>query len=188
VSARSAWLALFLAGRAFADVEVSGQVQPNDGTPSVVAFVRAAKSTRARPSGPLVISQRDTRFIPELAVAAVGQTIEFPNDDTVGHSVFSLSPTKKFDLGTYKRGVTRSVVIDQEGIVEIFCHIHEDMHARIVVLATPYYAVVGENGAFTVKLPPGSYQVRLWHPSRTATATIRVADKPVHFLLESTPL
>jgi plastocyanin len=188
VSARSAWLVLLLASRALADVVVSGQVQPNDGTGSVVAFVRAGKNVRSRPSGPMVISQRETRFIPELAVAQVGQTIEFPNDDTVGHSVFSLSPTKKFDLGTYKRGVSRSVVIDQEGIVDVFCHIHEDMHARIVVLGTPYYALVGENGAFTVKLPPGSYEVRLWHPSRTGTAQIKVADKPLQFLLESKPL
>ena len=66
-----------------------------------------------------------------------GSSVEFPNRDPWFHNVFSLFNGKRFDLGLYEAGSTRTVHFDREGISFIFCNIHPEMSAVIVVLRTP---------------------------------------------------
>ncbi|MEO8036154.1 MAG: hypothetical protein ABI837_17090, partial [Acidobacteriota bacterium] len=61
---------------------------------------------------PISIAQRGVKFSPELAVAVVGQTVSFPNEDNVAHNVYSSSATKKLNLGVYEKGETRSMAFD----------------------------------------------------------------------------
>ena len=44
---------------------------------------------------------------PRIIVVAVGTSVEFPNDDSLFHSIFSVSPAKPFELGRYGRGRLR---------------------------------------------------------------------------------
>jgi hypothetical protein len=98
-----------------------------------------------------------------LAVA-VGTTVDFPNSDPMLHNVSSASPAKKFDLGMYDRGETRSVTFDKPGVVRIGCNVHPKMEAFVVVHANPFTAVTDAQGAYTVQgVPAGSWQVRVWH-------------------------
>ncbi len=109
------------------------------------------------------IRQKDLKFKPDVAVITVGSTIEFPNDDKVFHNVFSVSAPAKFDLGLYKSGTSKSVTFTRPGVVDVYCNIHPDMVAKIKVLDTPYYAVTGADGSFTIAgVPPGTYPVVAW--------------------------
>ena len=67
----------------------------------------------ARAGGPRP-AQRDLRALRARGHRRVDH-VDFPNSDRTYHNVFSLSKTKRFDLGRYPRGQSRSVRFDQPG-------------------------------------------------------------------------
>ena len=110
------------------------------------------------------MEQRAERFVPRVLPVVAGTTVSFPNVDPIFHNVFSLSGAKAFDLGRYPRGEARSVRFDKPGIVQVFCHIHSDMRAVVLVLDTPAFAVPDENGHYALAgVPPGEYTLVAWH-------------------------
>jgi len=118
----------------------------------------------APPRAHLKIVQRNKRFEPRVLVAPVGTLIDFPNLDPFFHNVFSLFDGKRFDLGLYEAGASRSVPFNTAGVCYIFCNIHPEMSAVVVVVDTPYYAVSDRAGDFTVaNVPPGRYTLSVWH-------------------------
>jgi plastocyanin len=107
--------------------------------------------------------QKDKMFTPHLLVVPTGSQVEFPNKDPFFHNVFSLFNGKRFDLGLYESGTSRSVRFDREGISYIFCNIHPEMGAIVLALNTPYYGISGENGSVTINnVPSGSYRLNVW--------------------------
>ena len=114
--------------------------------------------------GPFRMEQRGESFVPHILPVPKGSTVEFPNDDVIYHNVFSLSKAASFDLGRYPRGDSRSVRFDQPGIVKVFCHIHPNMSAVILVLDHSRFTTPDAEGRFAFPdLPPGSYTVTAWH-------------------------
>jgi plastocyanin len=110
------------------------------------------------------IAQSDERFAPHVVAVLQGATVDFPNEDDVYHNVFSLSSAKTFDLGRYPRGTSRSVTFQKPGTVQVFCHIHSDMSAVVLVLDNPFFATPETNGRFALNdVPPGDYTIVAWH-------------------------
>jgi plastocyanin len=110
------------------------------------------------------VVQLGETFIPHVLPVVKGSTVEFPNQDPIFHNVFSLSGTKSFDLGRYPKGDSRSVTFDQPGIIPVFCHLHSDMSAIVMVLDNPYFAVPGPDGHYRIEnIPAGTYTVVAWH-------------------------
>jgi len=145
-------------------------------------------SAHAAPLRRAMIDQRDKTFVPHVLVITPGTTVQFPNNDTVFHNVFAYFEAKRFDLGMYPRGATRSVTFEKPGIVSVLCNVHPQMSAYIVVVYTPYYAVADRDGSFQIKgVPPGTYTLHTWHESgarleRTITVGADVA--PLALTLE----
>ncbi|HTF70847.1 MAG TPA: hypothetical protein VK638_50070 [Edaphobacter sp.] len=107
--------------------------------------------------------QKDKMFTPHLLVVPTGSHVEFPNQDPFFHNVFSLFNGKRFDLGLYESGTSRSVQFDREGVSYIFCNIHPEMGAVVLALNTPYYGISGENGVVALhNVPAGSYRLNVW--------------------------
>jgi len=146
--------------------------------------------------GPYRLVQKNKQFAPHLLVVPTGSNIEFPNEDPFFHNVFSLFNGKRFDLGLYESGTSRSVRFDREGVSYIFCNIHPEMGAVVLALSTPYYAVSTPAGAVTIRnVPPGSYRLHIWSESGQSAnpaeneRSVQVASTPVHLgqiVLEST--
>jgi len=108
--------------------------------------------------------QKNKSFTPHLVVVQVGSSVVFPNKDPFFHNVFSLFEGKRFDLGLYEAGSSRTVLFDREGISYIFCNIHPEMSAVVVSLKTPYYGISDSRGAVTISdVPPGRYELHTWH-------------------------
>ena len=108
--------------------------------------------------------QRNQHFEPQLLVVPAGSTVSFPNADPIFHNVFSLSATKKFDLGYYPEGHTRVVKFDEAGVVQVYCHLHPNMYAAVVVTPNQWYARPADDGSFRLSdVPPGTYQLVAWH-------------------------
>jgi plastocyanin len=107
--------------------------------------------------------QKDKMFTPHLLVVPIGSQVEFPNQDPFFHNVFSLFNGKRFDLGLYESGTSRSVRFDREGVSYIFCNIHPEMGAIVLALNTPYYGISDQNGLVALhNVPAGSYRLNVW--------------------------
>lgn len=110
-----------------------------------------------------VIRQVEKQFVPDVLPVMVGTTVDFPNGDAVFHNVFSLSKAKPFDLGIYEQGGSRSVTFDRTGLVKVYCNIHPQMIANVLVLGNPYFATTDHEGRFTIPdAPPGGATLRAW--------------------------
>jgi len=113
--------------------------------------------------GSFTLLQKNKMFTPHLLVVPVGSSVAFPNADPFFHNVFSLFDGRRFDLGLYEAGSTRSVVFSREGVSYIFCNIHSEMSAVVIALATPYYSVADPQGLFRLKdVPDGDYDLHVW--------------------------
>ena len=135
-----------------------------------VAGARAAAGARAR------LVQQDTAFRPAVLVIPVGTAVEFPNRDPFFHNVFSYSSAKRFDLGRYPRGESRTVVFDRPGVVKVYCEIHQWMRSAVLVVENPFHAEVGADGSFSIAgVPPGRYRLAVWdfdRGQRTVEVTV----------------
>lgn len=127
-------------------------------------------------SGRARLDQRDEAFVPHVLAIRVGTVVDFPNNDRTYHNVFSLSKTRRFDLGRYSAGHSRAVRFDRPGIVRVFCDIHSHMNAFILVFSHPYFAVTQPDGRFDLgRIPPGTYRLVAWHDGAirvTRTVTV----------------
>jgi plastocyanin len=111
------------------------------------------------------LGQKDQAFVPRVLAIERGTTVSFPNHDPIFHNVFSVSPNKRFDLGKYPRGQTRHVRFDKPGLVNVYCDIHSDMAAYILVLPNHAFTQPAADGSFALPdLPAGSYSIKVWHP------------------------
>ncbi len=131
---------------------------------NVIVFVDDVRPASAPAPVHRKISQRDEEFVPRVTAVTLGSTVEFPNDDPFFHNVFSLCKARSFDLGRYPSGTTKSVTFDKPGIVKVFCHLHSQMAALIMVLPHPWFAIPDDDGRFTLPaVPPGELTVVAWH-------------------------
>lgn len=115
------------------------------------------------PNGHYTLLQKNRTFTPHLQVIPVGSVVQFPNADPFFHNVFSLFDGKRFDLGLYEAGSTKSVTFPREGVSYIFCNIHPEMSAVVLALSTPLYAIADAHDSFVLPdIPSGSYKLHLW--------------------------
>lgn len=169
---RMGWLVLLFAALAPAFAQtgsLTGQVQvvSTEGRPQplvdpVVVFVEDIASAFAPPQ-PLEIRQRNKQFHPRFLLVPQGAVVSFPNDDSVDHNVFSLSPVNAFDLGYYGSGIARKVRFEKPGAVRVYCNIHPEMIADVLIVGNPHYVRIGPDGKFRIDgVPAGRRTVRAW--------------------------
>lgn len=124
------------------------------------------------------ITQLGETFFPHVLPVFKGTTVEFPNEDPIFHNVFSLSRTKSFDLGRYPMGVSRSVTFEKPGLVPVFCHLHSDMSAIVLVLDNPYFSVPDNSGEYRIEnIPAGVHTIVAWH-ERSERVELSIEIKP----------
>lgn len=125
----------------------------------------AASSTKAE----ALIIQKNKTFEPHVTVVQAGSSIAFPNEDPFFHNVFSLYNGKRFDLGLYEAGTTRTLRFDKLGVSYLFCNIHENMSAVVIAVDTPYYGVSDQSGTIEIKdVPNGRYGFHAFYERSTA--------------------
>jgi hypothetical protein len=117
--------------------------------------------------GSFTLLQKNKMFSPHLLVVPVGSSVAFPNADPFFHNVFSLFDGRRFDLGLYEAGSTRSVVFSREGVSYIFCNIHSEMSAVVIALSTPLFGFLDQHDTFQIKdVPEGDYDLHVWIEGR----------------------
>lgn len=188
--------ALLCAGRRPLHAEERGLVRgtvtvsrPKGSSPErVVVYLVGFKETA--PARTIKIVQRGKRFIPSLVAITAGQSVGFPNGDPFMHNVFSPTPLRPFDLGSFPQGETRERPFSRPGIVEVFCNIHPEMSATILVLPNRRFAVVERDGRFEIPdVPAGTWTIyaysrRARRPAEAKVTVVAGATAAVDLALE----
>jgi plastocyanin len=129
-----------------------------------------------------LVDQRNSVFIPHTLVVMRGTTVDFQNSDQVAHNVYwpSISGDKRLrhSLTIVSPGQKKSFQFDDLGAAQMLCNLHLEMGGYIVVVPTPYFALTGSDGTFTIKdVPPGSYTLKTWsEDGKPTTQKITTAD------------
>jgi plastocyanin len=160
---------------------VSGVIRTitREGTAAATSVVYAEPldAPAARKPGTYVLGQKDKTFQPHVVAVPVGSTVDFPNNDSIFHNVFSLSGPQPFDLGLYRSGQSRSRTFAEASTYRVFCNIHPQMTALIVVVPTPHVTLAGQDGRFVLDLPPGRYRITAVS-ERASPVTAEVTSGP----------
>jgi plastocyanin len=128
------------------------------------------------------IEQRNREFMPYVTIVQTGTAIDFPNNDTTRHHVYSFSAPKQFEIKLYAGKPGQPIVFDKPGEVVIGCNIHDWMEAYVLVVDSPWFAKTSANGkAVIANVPPGHYRLRLWHPLQKA------AKAPAEIDIDNSP-
>lgn len=121
-------------------------------------------------------SHRPQGFSPEVLVVPPNTEVEFVNQDTIYHNLFSLTPGKRFEVGSLAPGERRKVGFDSLGVVQIFCELHPETSGFVVVAPRDLCLRPDSSGDFTFSdLSAGRYRVTVWHPAygeRRCTVTV----------------
>ena len=168
-----AWLRSLVVALSAAAPVAAGTLQgkltvvEKDGKPArdaddAVVWVEGPK-IRMRPTGSTV-TMKSKSFLPRVTVVSVGGKVEFPNQDSIFHNVFSVSGENRFDLELYKKPKSAFKVFEHPGVVRIYCNIHPQMSGFVIVRDNPYWARVGADGSFLIPdVLAGTWVVKGWH-------------------------
>jgi plastocyanin len=153
---------------------------------SVVVYVDGLREPA--PPRLVAIEMKKKTFIPHLVVIPVGSSVSFPNRDPIFHNVFSVSDPNRFDLGLYKRSDGKAHTFTKPGVVKVYCNIHPQMSAIVVVRDNPYYALAQRDGRFRLEgVPAGKHTITAWHEKAREPQTVEVtvpAEAEVEVSLE----
>jgi plastocyanin len=184
---REAWRAavLVLSASAAAAGTLQGKVTvvekdghaARDQTDAVVWIEGPKPQTPARAAG-ATVNMKSKTFVPRVTVVGVGARVEFPNQDSIFHNVFSVSGENRFDLDLYKKPKSASKVFDHPGIVRIYCNIHPQMSGFVLVRDNPFWARVGADGSFQIaEVPAGTWVAKAWHErSGESAQTVHIPE------------
>ncbi len=132
---------------------------------AVVTVAPAVPRAYRQSAATAIMDQRDLAFTPRVLVVAVGTSVEFPNNDTVSHQVYSFSEAKHFQLPLYKGVRHPPITFEHEGLVVLGCNIHDEMVGYIYVTDAPFFGKTDSGGMLNLQeLPGGDYRISVWSP------------------------
>jgi len=177
-------VAAFGVGSAHAGGRVTGKVTVTDAngktaSADVVVYVVGFPEKPDASAPAATIAQKGRKFVPDLVAITVGQSVSFPNNDPFLHNVFSQSPPRKFDLGSFKKGESKEKQFPNAGVVDVYCNIHPEMAATILVLPNKRHTRAAADGSFTIDgVPAGRWTVFAYarRATRPVSAAVTVTD------------
>jgi len=169
------------------EVTLKGDKKKSD-LSSVIVYLEQMEADTKIPTAALKkkfdMATKNKQFSPRSIVVPIGRVVNFPNHDPIFHNIFSVSRPNDFDLGLYKGGASKSKTFDAPGIVRVFCNVHPQMTATIVVTNTAFYTKANKEGNFSLGIVPwGSFTVRVYTEEGQISQKIEVKDEPIHLKL-----
>jgi plastocyanin len=143
------------------------------------------------PSQPAVLDQKGCVFTPHVLPVMAGQEVEIRNSDPVLHNVrLEATLNEPFNRNLPKPGDAMKVKFNSGEVgMKLKCDVHFWMGGYIHVIPHPFFAVSGEDGAFTInKVPPGTHKLEAWHEKlgkQTQDVTVKDGEvKTVEFVFQ----
>ncbi|HLP78215.1 MAG TPA: carboxypeptidase regulatory-like domain-containing protein [Candidatus Paceibacterota bacterium] len=117
---------------------------------------------------PAVLDQKGCLYVPQILAIQTGQKLLVKNSDPTLHNVHT-TPTatgnKEENNAQMAGGPDLTFTFNApENFLKFKCDVHQWMFAWVTVVDSPYYAVTGKDGKFTIKdVPPGKYTITALH-------------------------
>ena len=109
---------------------------------NVFVYIKSGlgKYTFDQPTDPVIISQKDCRYIPHVFGIRVGQPLTIVNDDPTLHNIHALPKNnQEFNVGQPIQGMKMNETFTTpEVMVPFKCDVHGWMNAYVGVLDHPY--------------------------------------------------
>jgi len=133
---------------------------PQNGVQDAVVYLKDIGKGKAwgKPDKTPVLDQEHCKFMPSVQVIRAGK-LDIVNSDPVLHNTHGFYGRRTaFNLALPNKGTTIPVDLPRSGLVRVECDAHGWMLAHIYVAASPYYALTGKDGSFSIgEVPPGNY-------------------------------
>jgi plastocyanin len=112
-----------------------------------------------------IIDQKNEAFIPYVETFRPGDSVVFRNSDQTRHHVYSFAPARQFEFVLTPGQSSAPLRLEHAGAIAVGCNIHDHMITYLYVADAPWVERTGVDGkALLSGLPPGDYDVSVWHP------------------------
>jgi plastocyanin len=160
---------------------------------NIAVYLESSSAKAFTPPAPHpIMNQTHLAFVPHVLVVVQGTTVDFKNEDTVGHNVYwpAINHNRKLahNMGTWPQGMSKPFTFTDVGDVPLLCNVHPEMSGYIFVVPTPYFALTDKEGNYTIKdVPPGQYTLKTGSEgAKSAPQTVTVASGAVNVNLTVT--
>jgi len=136
---------------------------------NVYIYIKSGATPAKAPAGTpaVVLDQKGCKYIPHVIAIQQGGTVEFRNSDSTMHNIHTMpavAGNQNVDVSQGPMGQTQvRQFASPEVMMPVRCNNHPWMNAYLNISPTPYFAVTGADGSFTLNLPPGTYTVAAVH-------------------------
>jgi len=141
----------------------------------------AAMSATVSMPAPVVMDQVGCKYVPHVIALMRGGSVEFRSSDGTMHNIHTMPATgeQPIDFSQGPKGTPQAKQFNHpEEMMPVRCNNHPWMNAFINVSATPFFAVTGAEGHFSISgLPAGTYTLAAVH-EKMGEQTITVAVEP----------
>jgi plastocyanin len=191
----TAVMMMFIMSLSACPADIKGRVttQGLRSSENIAVYIDAGPSkTFPPPPQHATMDQTHLAFVPHALIIQQGTTVEFKNNDSVGHNVYwpAISHNRKLahNMGTWPQGLSKPFTFTDLGDVPLLCNVHPEMSGYIFVVPTPYFALTDKDGDFVIKnVPPGQYTLKTTGESGTpASQPVTVANGTVNVNLTVT--
>lgn len=149
---------------------------------NVILYLRSGYDesvTYPVPTESVVIDQHDCHYVPHVFTMMAGQDLIVRNSDDTVHNIHATPQTNAvFNFAQSRQGMeNHETFASPEMPVPFQCDVHRWMRAYVGVFDNPFHATSGDTGMYTLRVPPGSYEVVAWHEEYgEMVATVEVGD------------
>jgi plastocyanin len=135
---------------------------------NVFVYVKEGLGDRTfvAPAAKVTIDQHGCHYVPHVLGAMTGQTIEILNSDPTTHNIH---PSPKNNKEWNESQAPKAAALEksfarEEVLLPVKCNQHPWMKMYVGVVKSPFFAVSGKDGKFTITgLPPGKYTLAAVH-------------------------
>ena len=130
------------------------------------------------PAMAATLDQKDCMYVPHVLAIQADQTLNIRSSDDMAHNVHYTGENSEFNVSFTQEGEVRPKTFSQPELGgKIVCNVHAWMNASLNVFAHPFFCVTKDDGAYVLpKLPPGEYELALWHESANDSGKLIPAD------------
>jgi plastocyanin len=147
----------------------SEEVVVNDNGTLKYAFVwiksgLPADKTWQVPTTPVTLTQEGCTYQPHVIGVMAGQDVDIKTADPINHNIHPM-PAINQDFNQSQTPGAPDIMHSfprEEVLVPVKCNIHPWMRAYIGVVSSPFFAITGDDGTYSIKgLPPGTYTIEV---------------------------
>jgi len=126
----------------------------------------------------VTIRQKNKTYMPYVSIFQTGTNVNFLNEDSIKHHVYSFSKAKRFEIKLYSGKPPKQILFEKPGLVTLGCNIHDNMLAYAYVVGTPHYALSNKQGKAVLSgIPDGQYLLKVEHPQQKNGTAIQTKIK-----------